>query len=80
MEGSRGWRWVLSGDDGLLKLRCVPRRRQDVTLFSSAHVQVCQKTGEISLLKKQLRVFKADVALTLNEIVTLRSTQTVTDG
>lgn len=36
-------------------------------------MQVCQKTGEISLLKRQLRDSKADVNHKLNEIVSLRA-------
>ncbi|XP_046872976.1 leucine zipper putative tumor suppressor 1 [Hypomesus transpacificus] len=42
--------------------------------------EVCQKTGEISLLKQQLRDSKADVALKLNEIVTLRASLKETRG
>lgn len=37
-------------------------------------MQVCQKTGEISLLKQQLRDCQADVSHKLNEIVGLRAT------
>lgn len=36
-------------------------------------MQVCQKTGEISLLKQQLRDSQADVGHKLNEIVSLRA-------
>lgn len=36
-------------------------------------MQVCQKTGEISLLKQQLRDSQADVSHKLNEIVSLRA-------
>ncbi|XP_062310619.1 leucine zipper putative tumor suppressor 1 [Osmerus eperlanus] len=42
--------------------------------------EVCQKTGEISLLKQQLRDSKADVAHKLNEIVTLRASLKETRG
>ncbi|XP_069555998.1 leucine zipper putative tumor suppressor 1 [Brachyistius frenatus] len=35
--------------------------------------EVCQKTGEISLLKQQLRECQADVSHKLNEIVSLRA-------
>lgn len=34
---------------------------------------MCQKTGEISLLKQQLRDCQADVGHKLNEIVSLRA-------
>lgn len=34
---------------------------------------MCQKTGEISLLKQQLRDCQADVSHKLNEIVSLRA-------
>lgn len=34
---------------------------------------MCQKTGEISLLKQQLRDSQADVSHKLNEIVSLRA-------
>lgn len=36
-------------------------------------MQVCQKTGEISLLKQQLRDSQADVSHKLSEIVSLRA-------
>lgn len=36
-------------------------------------MQVCQKTGEISLLKQQLRDCQADVSHKLSEIVSLRA-------
>lgn len=36
-------------------------------------MQVCQKTGEISLLKQQLRDSQADVGHKLSEIVSLRA-------
>lgn len=36
-------------------------------------MQVCQKTGEISLLKQQLRDCQADISHKLNEIVGLRA-------
>lgn len=36
-------------------------------------MKVCQKTGEISLLKQQLRDCQADVGHKLNEIVSLRA-------
>lgn len=35
-------------------------------------MKVCQKTGEISLLKQQLRDSQADISHKLNEIVSLR--------
>lgn len=41
--------------------------------FFCVPMQVCQKTGEISLLKRQLRDSKADVNHKLNEIVSLRA-------
>lgn len=42
-------------------------------LFTCLSMEVCQKTGEISLLKQQLRDSQADVCHKLNEIVTLRA-------
>lgn len=36
-------------------------------------MQVCQKSGEISLLKQQLRDSQADVSTKLSEIVSLRA-------
>lgn len=36
-------------------------------------MQVCQKTGEISLLKQQLRDSQADIGHKLSEIVSLRA-------
>lgn len=37
-------------------------------------MKMCQKSGEISLLKQQLRDCQADVNHKLNEIVSLKST------
>lgn len=42
-------------------------------LFTCLSMEVCQKTGEISLLKQQLRDSQADICHKLNEIVTLRA-------
>lgn len=42
-------------------------------LLARCSMQVCQKTGEISLLKQQLRDCQADIGHKLNEIVGLRA-------
>ena len=44
-----------------------------LALLASAPAQVCQKAGEISLLKQQLKDSQADVSQKLSEIVGLRS-------
>lgn len=44
-----------------------------IVKIASVQMKVCQKTGEISLLKQQLRDSQADISHKLNEIVSLRA-------
>ncbi|KAM4745465.1 leucine zipper putative tumor suppressor 1 isoform 1-T4 [Anableps anableps] len=57
-----------------LKLRSYEKEStQLVPTLEETQWEVCQKTGEISLLKQQLRDCQADVSHKLNEIVSLRA-------
>nr|XP_020450281.1 leucine zipper putative tumor suppressor 1-like isoform X2 [Monopterus albus] len=57
-----------------LRLRSYEKEStQLVPTLEETQWEVCQKTGEISLLKQQLRDCQADVSLKLNEIVSLRA-------
>lgn len=58
-----------------LRLRSYERESTQLTpTLEETQWEVCQKTGEISLLKQQLRDCQADVSHKLNEIVSLRAT------
>lgn len=48
-------------------------RHLHLLLLACCETQVCQKTGEISLLKQQLRDCQADISHKLNDIVGLRA-------
>ncbi|XP_047236350.1 leucine zipper putative tumor suppressor 1 isoform X2 [Girardinichthys multiradiatus] len=57
-----------------LRLRSYEKEStQLVPTLEETQWEVCQKTGEISLLKQQLRDCQADVSHKLNEIVSLRA-------
>ncbi|XP_015228820.1 PREDICTED: leucine zipper putative tumor suppressor 1-like [Cyprinodon variegatus] len=57
-----------------LRLRSYEKEStQLVPTLEEIQWEVCQKTGEISLLKQQLRDCQADVSHKLNEIVSLRA-------
>ncbi|KAF7663534.1 hypothetical protein LDENG_00207620 [Lucifuga dentata] len=57
-----------------LRLRSYETERTQLApTLEETQWEVCQKTGEISLLKQQLRDCQADVSHKLNEIVSLRA-------
>ncbi|KAM6930834.1 leucine zipper putative tumor suppressor 1 [Xenentodon cancila] len=57
-----------------LRLRSYETENTQLTpTLEETQWEVCQKTGEISLLKQQLRECQADVSHKLNEIVSLRA-------
>lgn len=57
-----------------LRLRSYEKESTQLTpTLEETQWEVCQKTGEISLLKQQLRECQADVSHRLNEIVSLRA-------
>ncbi|XP_076855466.1 leucine zipper putative tumor suppressor 2 homolog [Brachyhypopomus gauderio] len=59
-----------------LEERCVSFEREHTQLgprLEETKWEVCQKTGEISLLKQQLKDLQADLAQRVGEVVTLRS-------
>ncbi|XP_020506607.1 leucine zipper putative tumor suppressor 1 [Labrus bergylta] len=57
-----------------LRLRCYETQSTQLTpTLEETQWEVCQKTGEISLLKQQLRDCQTDVSHKLNEIVNLRA-------
>ncbi|XP_048842619.1 leucine zipper putative tumor suppressor 2 homolog [Brienomyrus brachyistius] len=60
----------------LLESRCASIQRQQTQLgprLEETKWEVCQKTGEISLLKQQLKDLQADLAQRTGEIVTLKA-------
>uniref|UniRef100_H3CWZ6 Leucine zipper tumor suppressor 1 n=1 Tax=Tetraodon nigroviridis TaxID=99883 RepID=H3CWZ6_TETNG len=66
----------LSQEKGLVELRLRSYETEKTQLaptLEEAQWEVCQKTGEISLLKQQLRDCQADINHKLNEIVGLRA-------
>ncbi|XP_035496190.1 leucine zipper putative tumor suppressor 1 isoform X2 [Scophthalmus maximus] len=66
----------LTREKDLVKLRLRSYETEGTQLaptLEETQWEVCQKTGEISLLKRQLRDSKADVNHKLNEIVSLRA-------
>ncbi|XP_068167281.1 leucine zipper putative tumor suppressor 2 homolog isoform X2 [Antennarius striatus] len=66
----------LTREKELLELRLSSYETKNTHLaptLEETQWEVCQKTGEISLLKKQLRDCQADVSLKRNEIVSLRT-------
>ncbi|XP_056233130.1 leucine zipper putative tumor suppressor 1 [Seriola aureovittata] len=65
----------LSREKDLVQLRLRSYETESTQLaptLEETQWEVCQKTGEISLLKQQLRDSQADVSHKLNEIVSLR--------
>ncbi|XP_038559432.1 leucine zipper putative tumor suppressor 1 [Micropterus salmoides] len=65
----------LTREKDLVELRLRSYERESTLLtptLEETQWEVCQKTGEISLLKQQLRDCQADVSHKLNEIVSLR--------
>uniref|UniRef100_H2RNF6 Leucine zipper tumor suppressor 1 n=1 Tax=Takifugu rubripes TaxID=31033 RepID=H2RNF6_TAKRU len=66
----------LSQEKGLVELRLRSYETEKTRLaptLEETQWEVCQKTGEISLLKQQLRDSQADVSHKLSEIVSLRA-------
>lgn len=66
----------LTRDKDLIELRLRSYEKESTHLvptLEETQWEVCQKTGEISLLKQQLRDCQADVSHKLNEIVSLRA-------
>ncbi|XP_034397087.1 leucine zipper putative tumor suppressor 2 homolog isoform X2 [Cyclopterus lumpus] len=66
----------LTQEKDLMELRlrsCATESTQLAPTLEETQWEVCQKTGEISLLKQQLRDCQADVNHKLNEIVCLRA-------
>ncbi|KAM4577300.1 leucine zipper putative tumor suppressor 1 isoform 2-T5 [Odontesthes bonariensis] len=66
----------LTREKDLVELRLRSYKKESpqlVPTLEETQWEVCQKTGEISLLKQQLRECQADVSHKLNEIVSLRS-------
>ncbi|XP_041644135.1 leucine zipper putative tumor suppressor 1 [Cheilinus undulatus] len=66
----------LTREKDLVELRLRSYETQSTQLaptLEETQWEVCQKTGEISLLKQQLRDCQADVSHKLNEIVSLRA-------
>ncbi|KAM8759541.1 leucine zipper putative tumor suppressor 1 isoform 1-T4 [Acanthopagrus schlegelii] len=66
----------LTREKGLVELRLRSYETENTQLaptLEETQWEVCQKTGEISLLKQQLRDCQADVSHKLNEIVSLRA-------
>ncbi|CAJ1068561.1 leucine zipper putative tumor suppressor 1 [Xyrichtys novacula] len=66
----------LTQEKDLVELRLRSYETQNTQLvptLEETQWEVCQKTGEISLLKQQLRDCQADVSHKLNEIVNLRA-------
>lgn len=66
----------LTQEKELVELRLKSYETQNTQLaptLEETQWEVCQKTGEISLLKQQLRDCKADVGHKLSEIVSLRA-------
>uniref|UniRef100_A0A147A9K8 Leucine zipper tumor suppressor 1 n=1 Tax=Fundulus heteroclitus TaxID=8078 RepID=A0A147A9K8_FUNHE len=67
---------VLTREKDLIELRLRSYENESTQLvptLEETQWEVCQKTGEISLLKQQLRDCQADVSHKLNEIVSLRA-------
>ncbi|XP_044053989.1 leucine zipper putative tumor suppressor 1 [Siniperca chuatsi] len=65
----------LTREKDLVELRLRSYQRESTQLaptLEESQWEVCQKTGEISLLKQQLRDCQVDVSHKLNEIVSLR--------
>ncbi|XP_072244260.1 leucine zipper putative tumor suppressor 1 isoform X2 [Leuresthes tenuis] len=66
----------LTREKDLVELRLRSYKKESTQLvptLEETQWEVCQKTGEISLLKQQLRECQADVSHKLNEIVSLRA-------
>ncbi|XP_028270356.1 leucine zipper putative tumor suppressor 1 [Parambassis ranga] len=66
----------LTREKDLVELRLKSYETENTQLaptLEETQWEVCQKTGEISLLKQQLRECQADVSHKLNEIVSLRA-------
>ncbi|XP_013855505.1 leucine zipper putative tumor suppressor 1 [Austrofundulus limnaeus] len=66
----------LTREKNLVELRLRSYEKESTQLvptLEETQWEVCQKTGEISLLKQQLRESQADVSHKLNEIVSLRA-------